>query len=76
MSSASIKYSGLCDRDQAESDPEQIPMDSFQKYTYTLTEQMTGFQIQFSNQVLCHSVTVETTDEVYEADATGLKHLT
>lgn len=34
---------------------------------------MTDFWIQFLNQVLCHPVTVETTDEVYEADATGLK---
>lgn len=33
---------------------------------------MTDFWIQFLNQVLC-PVTVETTDEVYEADATGLK---
>lgn len=38
MSSSNVKYSGPQDRDQEESDPEQIPVESFQKYTYTATE--------------------------------------
>lgn len=38
MSFSNIKYSGLRDRDQAESDPKQIPVESFWKYIYSLTE--------------------------------------